>query len=165
MVRIVLVGLALLAAACLPAAAQETKVGDLTLSDLWIRATPPKAPSAAGYFTITNSGKEVDRLIAASSTLAGKAELHQMAMKGGVMTMRPIKGGITIPAGGKVTLAPDGLHLMFAGLKGDLKEGGTFPVTLTFEKAGKVDTALPIVAIGAKGPGGDMGGMKMATVK
>jgi periplasmic copper chaperone A len=49
---------------------------------VWIRATPPKAPSAAGYFTISNAGKEADRLVAASSTLAGKAELHQMAMKG-----------------------------------------------------------------------------------
>jgi copper(I)-binding protein len=161
MIRIVLGALAVLVATCLAATAQETKVGDLTISDLWIRATPPKAPSAAGYFTIANSGKEADRLIAASSTLAGKAELHQMAMKGGVMTMRPVKDGITIPAGGKVTLAPDGLHVMFTELKDGLKEGGKFPVTLTFEKAGKVDTFLPIVAIGAKGPGGDMGGMKM----
>jgi periplasmic copper chaperone A len=77
------------------------------------------------------------------------------------MTMRPVKDGITIPAGGKVTLAPEGLHVMFTELKDGLKEGGKFPVTLTFEKAGKVDTFLPIFAIGAKGPGGDMGGMKM----
>jgi len=75
--------------------------------------------------------------------------------------MRAVKGGITVPAGGRAMLAPHGLHVMFTELRDDLKEGGKYPVTLTFEKAGKVDTFLPIVAIGARRPGGDMGRMKM----
>jgi copper(I)-binding protein len=148
------------------AAADDVKLGDLTISGLWSPATPPKAPTAAGYLTIVNAGKEPDRLIAASSPIAGKAELHQMAMKKGVMTMRPVEGGILIPPGGKVDLSPSGMHIMFTELKQGLKAGDKVPVTLTFEKAGKADATLTILPIGSKGPKGaapqnDMGGMKM----
>jgi copper(I)-binding protein len=132
-------------------------LGALSITDLWTRATPPQAPTAAGYLTIANSGSEPDRLIAASSPLAGKTELHQMELKDGVMTMRPVEGGVEIPAGGSVSLAPDGFHIMFMELKDSFKEGGKLPVTLTFEKAGSVDTFLHILAIGAKGPSADQG--------
>ena len=47
---------------------------------------------------------------------------------------------------------------MFITLSGDLKEGEKLPVTLTFAKAGSVDTFLHILAIGSKGPKGDAGG-------
>ena len=134
------------------ASADDVKLGDLTISGLWSRATPPKAPSAGGYLSIAN---------------AGKAALHQMDMKTGVMTMRPVEGGIAIPPGGTVDLTPDGLHIMFTELKQSLKVGDKVPVTLTFEKAGKTDVVLMVMPIGSKGPKGaaapknDMGGMKM----
>jgi len=141
-----------------PAFAHEVTLGSLTLTDLWTRATPPGAPTAAGYLTITNKGNEADTLTAASSAEAASGELHVMETKDGVMTMRPVEGGIEIPAGGTVTLAPDGLHIMFVTLKAQLKEGEKFPVTLTFAKAGSVTTFMHIMAIGAKG-------MDMSTMK
>ncbi|HZP20529.1 MAG TPA: copper chaperone PCu(A)C [Bauldia sp.] len=146
-----------------PLAAHEVKVGNLELTQLWARATPPNAPTAGGYLTIANRGAEPDTLVAAASPLAAKGELHVMAMKDGIMTMRPVEGGIEIPGGGSVTLAPDGLHIMFVGPKAPLREGDRFPVSLTFAKAGKVDTFLHVLAIGAKGYGDhDMPDMKMA---
>jgi copper(I)-binding protein len=153
-----------------PAFAHAVSVGTLSLTDLWTRATPPGAPSAAGYLTITNTGKEPDALVSAASPGAAKGELHVMEVKDGVMTMHPVEGpGIAIPAGGSVTLAPGGFHIMFITPKEPLKEGGQFPVTLTFAKAGKVDTSLHVLAIGAKGPNDatphDMGGMKMDAPK
>ena len=153
--------LALVAATLLaaPALAHSVPLGSLELTDLWTRATPPGAPTAAGYLTITNKGSEADTLIAASSPEAASGMLHVMELKDGVMTMRPVDGGIAIPAGGSVTLAPDGYHIMFVTLKDTLKEGGKLPVTLTFAKAGTVDTFLHIMAIGAAGMG-DMGTMK-----
>ena len=148
-----------------PAAATDAvKVGALELSGLWTRATPPKAPSAGGYLTIVNTGRDPERLIGVASPMAGKADLHAMAMKDGVMTMRPVDG-IDIPAGGTVALDPDGLHIMFTQLKGTLKQGGTMPVTLTFEKAGKVEVPLQVLSVGAKGPKGAMGGMDMGSKK
>ncbi|MCR4283358.1 MAG: copper chaperone PCu(A)C [Bauldia sp.] len=140
-----------------PAFAHEITIGSLSLTDLWTRATPPGAPTAAGYLTITNDGNEADRLIAGASPDAGKGELHMMEVKDGMMTMHPVDGGIEIPAAGSVTLAPGGFHFMFITLKEPLKEGGKMPVTLTFEKAGTVETFLHILAVGAEGPGGSMG--------
>ena len=162
LVTALLLALALIAPT---AAADAVKVGTLELSGLWTRATPPKAPSAGGYLTIINKGNQPDRLVAAASPMAGRAGFHEMAMKDGVMTMRPF-AGIEIPAGGTVALEPDGLHIMFTELKGDLKQGGEMPVTLTFAKAGRVETSLQILAIGARGPEAatkdmNVGGMKM----
>jgi copper(I)-binding protein len=162
--RIAALGVAVAVATCAaPAFAHSVTVGSLSLTDLWTRATPPKAPTAAGYLTITNTGKEADRLISAISPAAEKGELHIMQVKDGVMTMHPVDGGIAIPAGGSVTLAPGGFHLMFTTMKDTLKEGDKLPVTLTFAKAGGVETFLHVLAVGAKGPGNDahdMGGMK-----
>ena len=150
------IGVALaLAAFAAPAHAHSVTVGALSLTDLWTRATPPQAPTAAGYLTITNTGTEADMLVAATSPAAEKGELHIMEVKDGVMSMHPVDGGIAIPAGGTVTLAPSGMHIMFITLKDGLKEGGHLPITLIFAKAGKVDTFLHVLAVGAKGPAPD----------
>ncbi len=170
MSRIIIAAAALVVAAVVAgaqtsASAQSVAVGSLTLSDLWTRATPPKAPTAGGFLTITNNGSEPDRLIAASSPIAKTVQLHTMEMKNGVMMMHEVEGGIEIPAGGTVTLAPGGFHIMFITLKDTLSEGGQVPVTLTFEKAGSVDAVMDVMAIGAKGPSADampgMGGGQM----
>lgn len=151
MLRTTIAAIVLAALAANPAFAHSIKIGALTLTDLWTRATPPKAPTAGGYFTITNTGTEPDRLIAVASPLAEKGQLHQMTMKDGVMTMRPVDS-LEIPAGGSVTLAPGGIHLMFVGPKEPFKEGSKLPVALTFEKAGTIETFLHIRPIGAPGP-------------
>jgi periplasmic copper chaperone A len=46
-----------------------------------------------------------------------------MVVSNGVMTMRPIDGGLTIEPGETVKLAPGGRRLMFLDLKGPLKRG------------------------------------------
>lgn len=134
--------------------AHAVKIGALTLTDLWTRATPPKAPTGGGYFTVENSGPEADRLVSATSPIAGRVEIHVMTTKDGTMTMRPAEGGVEIPAGGTVALAPGGLHIMFMDLKESFVEGGKVPVTLTFEKAGSIDTFLHVLGLGARGPEG-----------
>jgi copper(I)-binding protein len=144
-----------------PAAAETVKLGPLEISNVWSRATPPGAPTAGGYLTITNTGKAPDTLVSVASPIAGMVQIHEMGMTNGVMTMHPAKGGVAVPAGGTATLAPDGFHIMFMNLKRGLKEGEAVPVTLTFEKAGSVDTTMQVMAIGAKGPAGghDVQGM------
>lgn len=72
-----------------------------------------------------------------------------MAVKDGIMTMRPLPGGLDIPAGGTVTLKPGGYHIMFLDLKTPLKEGTKVDGTLTFEKAGTVAVQYQVDAVGA----------------
>ncbi|MCB1488120.1 MAG: copper chaperone PCu(A)C [Bauldia sp.] len=134
------------------ALAHDVTVGTLTLTDLWTRATPPSAPAGGGFLTITNNGDEPDRLIAVSAPGVKIGEVHEMAVKDGVMTMRPLENGLEIPAHGSVTLAPGGFHLMFIGIEKPFVEGEKLPVTLTFANAGSIDTFLHIEPIGSKGP-------------
>jgi len=142
-----------LAAICAgPTSAQQVKAGDLVLDHAWARATPGGAKIGGGYLTIENKGTVPDKLIGGSSPAAAKVEVHEMAMKDGVMTMRPVKGGLSIPPGQSVTLAPGGYHIMLMELKAPLKQGGTLPVTLQFEKAGTINVTFDIQSIGASGP-------------
>jgi hypothetical protein len=135
-----------------PARAEEIKAGDLVITQAWSRATPNGAKIAGGYLTIENKGSAPDRLIGGAGDIAGKIEVHEMAMNNGVMTMRPLDKGLTIEPGKTVKLAPGGSHLMMFDLKGPLKQGDKVPVTLELEKAGKVQVSLDVQGVGAQGP-------------
>ncbi len=89
-----------------------------------------------------------------------KVQVHEMAMKDGVMTMRPLEKGVTIEPGKTVKLAPGGYHLMLFDLKSPLKQGDKLPVTLEFEKAGKVKISLEVEGDRSAGArcGGESGG-------
>jgi periplasmic copper chaperone A len=143
------------------AGAENVKAGDLVISQAWSRATPSGAKAGAGYLTIENKGSVADRLVAISGDVAGKIEVHEMAMNNGVMTMRPLDNGLAIEPGKTVTLAPGGYHLMMTDLKQPMKQGDKVPLTLQFEKAGKVAVTLDVQGVGAKGPGGESGGGMM----
>jgi copper(I)-binding protein len=144
------------------ARAEEVKAGDLVISQAWSRATPNGAKIGTGYFTIENKGTTADKLVGVSGEVSDKIEVHEMSMNNGVMKMRPVDGGLTIEPGKTIKLAPNGYHLMIMDLKGPLKQGGKVPVTLEFEKAGKVAVTLDVQGIGAQGPGGGDGMMKMS---
>src|SRR4051812_36517727 len=137
-----------------PAHAGDARAGDLVITQAWSRATPNGAKIAGGYLTIENKGTTPDRLLGGSGDIAGKGEVHEMATKDGVMTMRPLDRGLTIEPGKSVKLAPGGYHLMMFDLKGQLKQGDKVPVTLEFEKAGKVKLSLDVQGVGAQAPAG-----------
>ena len=146
------VALLAIAAICvMPASAQQVKAGDLVLDHAWARATPGGAKVGGGFLTIENKGATPDKLIGGSSPAAGKVEVHETAMNNGVATMRPVKGGLSIPPAQSVTLAPGGYHLMLMQLKAPLKKGDKVPVTLAFEKAGEVKVTFDVQGVGATG--------------
>lgn len=150
---------ALLSLLAAPASAQEIKAGDIVITQPWSRATPGGAKIAAGFLTIENKGAAPDRLIGVAGDVAGKVEIHEMAMNNGVMTMRPLDKGLAIEPGKTVKLAPGGYHLMLMDLKNPLKQGDKVPLTLEFEKAGKVALSLDVGGVGAQAPH-DHSGMK-----
>jgi copper(I)-binding protein len=113
------------------------------------------ADVAAGFMTITNNGKQDDRLVKATSEVSKVVQVHDMTMVGDVMKMVELTDGLVIPAGATVKFKPKGLHLMFMGLKKQVMEGEEITGTLTFEKAGTVTVEYEVAA-----PGGDMSGME-----
>ena len=155
-----LVSTALLALvlAASPACADAVKIGDLTITDAWARATPKGAPVGVGYLTIANHGAAADRLDGVAVDFA-TVQVHAMSMNKGVMEMREVTGGLEIPAYKTVTLQPGGYHLMFVRLKHPLAKGANFKATLTFQHAGAATVDFPVLPVGSPGPA--MGGMKM----
>lgn len=137
-----LIPLLAFAALCASASAHDYQAGTLHIDHPYARATVPGQPSGAVYMTLENQGKTSDRLIAAETPAAKKTEIHTMSMEGNVMKMRQVDGIELAPAA-KVAMKPgDGYHMMLLGLNQQLKAGDKLPLTLTFEKAGKVEVSV-----------------------
>ena len=127
--------------------------GDISVADPFARATPPGAGASAAYMVLRNAGPD-DRLIAARTDAARRVELHTHILDAdGVARMREVEGGIALPAGETVTLAPGGLHVMLMGLTGPLVEGESVALTLVFEKAGEMAVDAPVKAVAPMGMG------------
>ncbi|MGE6605553.1 copper chaperone PCu(A)C [Halomonas sp. NPDC076908] len=127
----------------------------LDVTQPWARATPPGAAAGGGFLTITNHGSVDDRLVGASAAITDQVEIHTMEMVGDVMRMQHLPGGIEIPAGETVTLAPGGLHLMFMALPSPIEEDQPIPLTLEFQHAESIETELQVVPVGASPEGQD----------
>jgi copper(I)-binding protein len=145
---------ALALASCSPGANAPAA---LKITDAWARATVPGQTSAAAYLTIANSGEGSDRLVGASTPVATRTTLHSSSSEGGVMRMRMLGDGIAIPAGATVKLQPGGSHAMLTGLSAPLAKGGSFPLTLEFEKSG--DRQVTVRVLDPSTAGAAMEGM------
>ena len=137
-----------------PVAPVSVKLGDLMISQPWARATPLGAPVAGGYIRIENTGTVADRLVSGVSDISAVLDFHQMRTEEGVMKMRALEDGLLIPPGQTVELKPGGYHIMFTGLKRQLKAGESFKASLVFEKAGPVTLEFRVEGIGASAPAG-----------
>jgi periplasmic copper chaperone A len=114
----------------------------------WARATPAGAKTGAVYMTLINHDSTSDRLLSATTPVADKVQLHSASEDNGISRMREIRTFEVAPGAG-VSFNPGGMHIMVVGLKQPLKEGQSFPLTLTFEKAGKEDVSVPVARVGA----------------
>ena len=123
----------------------------IMITDAFARASAGAAKNAAAFMTLKNHSGRDDHLVAVRAARARKAELHTHIHDQGVMRMRPV-ARITVPAGAAATLKPGGDHVMLMGLTAPLKKGDTLSLTLVFEHAGEIAVAVPIGAIGARGP-------------
>lgn len=150
MQRPILTAIFLLAAA--PAfACEPVSVGDLTVEHAWSKATIGADRPAVFYVEITNAGSSDDALVGIATPAAGMPMLHETVVTDGIASMPPAMS-VPVPAGQKVQLAPGGYHGMLMGLAAALKAGDSFPLTLTFEKAGTVTVNVDVLPLRAEGP-------------
>ena len=136
---------ALMLALTLTAAAQahEYKLGDLLIDHPWARASIGKAPNGAAYMTITTGSQDADLLVGVASAVAERVELHTHLNENGVMKMRPVEA-IEVAPGEPALLEPGGLHVMLIGLKAPLVAGESFPMTLEFQRRGRIEVEVKI---------------------
>ncbi|KAA0686107.1 MULTISPECIES: copper chaperone PCu(A)C [Azospirillum] len=141
--------LALLAS--VPVAADPIRAGDIVVEQAWARATAPAAKTGAAYLTIRNAGTQPDRIASMAAPVAGHVMAHQTKQEGDVLRMHEA-GPLALPPGGALDMKPGGTHVMLMDLKGGLKPGQEFPLTVTFEKAGAVQVPVKVGKPGAMGP-------------
>lgn len=125
------------------------ETSELEIIHPFLRATPPGAKTGAGYVIIRNSGSEPDRLLGIETEAAARVEFHQSVVEDGIAKMRPIEGGIEIPAGGEYRLGAEGSHAMLVELTGGIGLGFLVEATLIFEKAGRVPITFEVEPAGA----------------
>lgn len=147
---IIVVGLAAAAMAQLPG---------IEVDQVWARATPPGAKTGAVYLTLSNKGGEADTLLAVTTPVAAKAELHTTINDNGILRMRPL-ASLAVKPGDTAKLQPSGMHIMLTDLKAPLVAGQSFTLTLTFAKAGTKQVTATVEKAGSMGMPG-MSGMKM----
>jgi copper(I)-binding protein len=130
--------------------AHEYDLGSLHIGHPYARATVPGQPGGGAFLSIENKGKEADKLIGVSSSVAKSTEIHTMAMDGNVMKMREV-GEIDLPPASTVDMKPGhGYHVMLIGLNQPLKAGDKFPLTLTFQKSGKIEVSVVVTDLSGK---------------
>ena len=118
----------------------------------WARATAANAQTGAVYMTIESAVP--DRLTATSTPVAARAEIHASEIDNDVMKMHKVDA-IAIRPDAPAMLKPGGFHVMLFGLKQPLKEGQSFPMTLTFANAGVREISVTVEGARAMGPMGD----------
>ena len=116
----------------------------IMVMDPYARSSTPSSKSGAIFLELMNHGA-ADRLVAASSPVAKRTELHtHQEDANGVMKMIHVEEGFALPAGSTTSFARGGKHVMLMGLTGPLEQGATVPLTLIFEKAGEVTVEVPV---------------------
>jgi hypothetical protein len=130
--------LAALAAASIASAAHAAPL----VSGAWSRPAA-QGTTGAGFLTLSNPGAKPDALVSVESPLAGQVMVHQSSMSGGMASMKMV-ASVPVPAGGSVTFAPGGYHLMFVGLRRALNVGDALPATLVFASGAKVKATFVV---------------------
>ncbi|KJG20372.1 transporter [Photobacterium iliopiscarium] len=118
----------------------------LTIENATAKATIPGASVSAGYMKIINNGDTVITLVSASTAIAKHTEFHRMFMRDNTMAMRKVDA-LEIPANGSIILASKGYHLMFMGVKQDLKPNQVITVTMQQDNGKQFDVQLLVVPI------------------
>jgi len=123
---------------------------ELTVEHAWVRLAAVKSRPAAAYFTI-HGGPKPATLVAVSSDVAVRSEMHQSMSAGGVATMAPLDR-IAIPAHADVAFAPGGRHVMLFDVNPGIKPGRAMTLTFTFADGTRIPLNADVVGAGDPQP-------------
>ncbi len=140
--------LAVISATMLSACA--TKPTEPTVTDAVVRmAANPKAPSV-GYFTL-KGGPSDDRLLTVTSPVVIRVEMHESMTGGGMASMKPLDGGVAVPANTDVKFEPGGKHIMLFNINPGMKVGETMRLDFVFASGLQLQAYAPLRAAGSAG--------------
>jgi periplasmic copper chaperone A len=139
---------------------QSFATGYVTIEHPWARATAKGTSTGVVYLTIINNGSTSDTLISVAGAVSKSAQVHENKVDADGMTEMLAVDRLNIPAHARIDLKPSGLHVMLFDLKNPLTYKSTFPMTLSFQKAGAIKVIVTVEKPGAM-TFDNMDGMKM----
>lgn len=119
----------------------------------WVRLGAVPGRPAAAYLNI-HGGETPATLIAITTDVAVKAELHQSMRRGTMASMMPL-AKVEIPAEGVVKFEPGGRHVMFFDMNPGIKPGSTITLTLTFSDGTRILQDAGVIGAGDPAPTDD----------
>lgn len=124
---------------------REAAESNLEISSVYI-SEPVMGERTAMYFTVANHGSVADHLVAVSTPIAKRAEIHRTVADGGMMRMEPV-GSLPVSPGEELHLAPGGYHVMLLELDQHIGPGDRVEATLSFRVAGEVPIQARVIAL------------------
>lgn len=116
---------------------------DITINDAYAFPTSEGQRTGAAFMTITNHAPAADKLIGAETEAAASSMMHSNVVEGNTVKMIHADS-FDIASGDSLKLDPVGHHIMLMGLREPLKAGTKFPLTLVFEKSGKINVEVSV---------------------
>lgn len=118
----------------------------LEVSEAVIQVPIPGKNLTVAYFTLRNRLDEPRRLVAVSTPVAERAELHQHSEKDGMMSMRQVEA-VTLPARGRLSFQPGGYHVMLFKLQRQLQTGQGQELLLTFDDGAELVVTAQVQSV------------------
>lgn len=119
------------------------RVGQIEIQEPWTRTLPDKPQTAGAFMTIVNGGSESDRLLGATGPEGSTCELHGIRVTGPGISMLRLEDGLYLHYGTTIVFKPRGYHLILQ-LPAPLAAGERLPITLIFERAGRVEVSFEV---------------------
>ena len=94
-----------------------------------VMGATPDRPSV-GYFRVEGGPRDVE-LVAVTSDLAQRVEMHESVRENNVATMKPLLRA-AVPAKGELVFKQGGKHLMIWGINGAAVRAGKLPMAFVF---------------------------------
>ncbi len=110
----------------------------IQIEEAWVRISKDNVAVASAYFTILNKSEEDDYLIGVTSSVSERALLQEMRIENFKAKYNTISK-LSIGAIERQKLRPSGYQVTLEGLKRPLRIGENVQLTLTFERAGRIE--------------------------
>jgi copper(I)-binding protein len=121
----------------------------LVVENGYARESIPGTSISSAYMTIKNLSAKNIRLIAATSAVSDRIEIHQHTMSDGLMRMRQ-RDYVDISAQNSTVFQPSGFHLMIFDLKQPLKAKENIIITLYFDDQFSIDVNYTVQGLKQK---------------
>lgn len=119
---------------------------ELRLEGAYVRGLPPTQTVTAAFMDIVNDSAKPITIVAASTDIAERVEIHKHSHSGGMMRMEQVQS-VEVPANDRFVFKPMGYHLMLFGLKRPLADGEEVSLEVVSADGQSIKQMVPVKSV------------------